>query len=343
MDTHGSRRSDPDASRMTLGEHLDELRACVVRSLIALAAAGLLCIWPARYLIDIIARPYVIAQKFHDAPPNFLLTSPTEGFLIYLKVVAVSALILAGPYVLYQLWSFVAAGLYPNEKQWAYRLIPVSVGLFFAGIVFMYLFVILMCLNFLIGFGKWLPMPSTDLFPWEQALMGHAAPGPPASQPASAPTLHIPVLNTPPDSPQAGQLWFDATLRELRLYDGQRQFALPMTPTKDASVVTTHFRLDEYISFFLTMTLAFGVAFQMPLVVYFLVRTGIVTVDTFGQYRKAVIFGIVVVAAVLAPPDLLSHLLLAGPMIVLFEIGLLVARRSAKRTPPERRPSAEGR
>jgi sec-independent protein translocase protein TatC len=75
------------------------------------------------------------------------------------------------------------------------------------------------------------------------------------------------------------------------------------------------------------MTVAFGAAFQMPLVVYFLVRSGIVSAKTLRSYRKIVILLIVIIAGVLAPPDLLSHLLLSGPMILLFELGLIVADR----------------
>ena len=78
------------------------------------------------------------------------------------------------------------------------------------------------------------------------------------------------------------------------------------------------------------MIVAFGLAFQIPLVVVFLTRTGIVPAATMRKYRKVVIFVIVVIAAMLAPPDLLSHLLLTGPMILLFELGLLLSRRASE-------------
>ena len=95
-------------------------------------------------------------------------------------------------------------------------------------------------------------------------------------------------------------------------------------------MVTTHFKIGEYLTFVLVLTVAFGLAFQMPLVVVFLVRAGIVTVSTLRSYRRVVILLIVFIAGMIAPPDLLSHLLLSGPMILLFEIGLLFAARGKK-------------
>jgi len=108
--------------------------------------------------------------------------------------------------------------------------------------------------------------------------------------------------------------------------DGQT-FSTQLQRDDHRALVTTHFKIGEYLSFLLIMTLAFGAAFQTPLVVLFLARTGIVPVTAFRKYRRVVIFIIVVVAGVLAPPDLLSHLFLSGPMILLFELGVLLAGR----------------
>ena len=83
--------------------------------------------------------------------------------------------------------------------------------------------------------------------------------------------------------------------------------------------------------------IAFGAAFQLPLVVIFLVATGIASVATLRSYRKVVFLTIVVIAGILAPPDLLSHLMLSGPMILLFEIGLLIAARREARVKAEPR------
>jgi sec-independent protein translocase protein TatC len=97
------------------------------------------------------------------------------------------------------------------------------------------------------------------------------------------------------------------------------------------ALITTHFRIGEYLSFVLVLMVAFGTAFQMPLVVVFLVRTGLVPLEIFRKYRKIAILVILFIAGLLAPPDLASHLMLSGPMVLLFELGLWVAARGEKR------------
>jgi sec-independent protein translocase protein TatC len=97
-------------------------------------------------------------------------------------------------------------------------------------------------------------------------------------------------------------------------------------------MIATHFKIGDYLSFILIMTIAFGLAFQMPLVVFFLATSGLVEIETFRKYRKIVILVIIFIAGMLAPPDLLSHLLLSGPMILLFELGLWLAARRQRRS-----------
>ena len=121
-----SRELNPDDVRMSLGDHLDELRACLIKSLLSLVVGCLVCIWPAKYLLALIARPVVLALRAHGQPDNLLATSPTETLLIYIKIVIFAGIVLASPYILYQLWSFVAAGLYPHERRWVSKLVPVS-------------------------------------------------------------------------------------------------------------------------------------------------------------------------------------------------------------------------
>ena len=142
-------QTDPEATRMTLGEHLEELRVCVARSLIALLITCLACIWPSKYLLELIARPVVLVLRRHGQPDSFLATGPVETLLVYVKVVLIFGLVLGAPYILYQLWSFVAAGLYQRERQWVRRIVPISVGLFLAGVVFMYVFALMLTIALL--------------------------------------------------------------------------------------------------------------------------------------------------------------------------------------------------
>jgi Sec-independent protein secretion pathway component TatC len=326
---------DPDAARMTLGEHLDELRRCVLRSLVALVLACVICIYPAKYLLALIARPVILALRRHGQPDSFLATSPVEAILVYIKVVLLFGVIFAAPVIIHQLWSFVATGLYPRERQWIYRLVPASVGLFLAGVLFMYTFVLIVSLNFLVGFGGWLPLPNPQPNLFERHLLGVHRIETPETQPAIEDAPRVPLLDVDPEDPPVGALWVNVTDAKLKVQWPEGPYSVQLLRSDQRALVTTHFRIGEYLSFVLILTIAFGLAFQMPLVVLFVVRAGIVSVQILRSYRRVVILIIVIIAGVLAPPDLLSHLMLSVPMIVLFEIGLLLAAR-----PPRPRPEA---
>lgn len=315
---------------MTIGEHLEELRGCIVRSLAALLIACLICIWPARYLLELIARPVILALRHYGQPDTFLATGPTEALLIYVKTVIIAGLILASPYVIYEIWSFIAAGLFPHERRAVYRVIPMSVALFFAGVVFMYAFVLLLSLKFLIGFSAWLPMPDARATALEQLFLGDRAP-PGAHAPAAedAPPA-VTLLGADPPAPDPGTLWFNTFDNQLKLRGHDRTYIVQFTPAESRTMVTTHFRIGEYLTYVLVLTIAFGLAFQMPVVVVFFVRMGLVPIETFRSYRRVVILVIVIIAGAIAPPDLLSHVLLSVPMILLFELGLLIARPGKK-------------
>ena len=315
---------------MTIGEHLDELRACLVRSLIALVLACLLCIWPAKYLLAILARPYVLALRQHEQPANFLQTSPVEVILIYIKVVLFAGLVISAPYIIHQVWNFVAAGLHQNEKKWVRKLVPISVGLFVTGVAFMYVFVLLLALNFLVGFSSWLPLPSARPTALENVLLRDRDAPLPESQPAILEAPKVPTFAEDPNDPPVGTVWFNALERKLKFQGAEETYSVQLRRDQHQPLVTPHFKIGEYLTFVLVLTIAFGLAFQMPLVVVFLVRTGIVPLATFKKYRKVVILVTVVIAGMIAPADLMSHVLLSGAMILLFEIGLLVAARKPK-------------
>ncbi len=320
----------PDDVRMTVGEHLEELRRRLIRAIVALVVACILCIWPSKYLLEFIARPVVLVLRRHNQPENLLQTSPVEAILIYIKVVLVFGIIIASPYMLYQIWAFVAAGLYPGERRWVTRFFPYSVGLFLVGAAFMYTLVLMVSLNFLVGFSAWIPLPEAQPNAMERMLLGAPAPPAPTTQALAPDTPTVPFLDADPYAPPAGSLWFNTLEGKLKLRTPERTFAFRMTPDKGQAMFETHFKISDYLSFVLIMTIAFGTAFQMPLVVLFLVRTGLVELQTMRKYRKIVILMIVFIAGILAPPDLLSHVLLSIPMVLLFELGMLLAARGPR-------------
>lgn len=327
------RSDNPEEYKMTLGEHLDELRGCLVRSLAALVAACVLCAWPAQFLLEWTVQPLKLALREHGQPETLLATSPTESLLVYLKVVIFLGLTIASPYVIHQIWSFVGKGLYAREKTWVYKLAPASAGLFVVGVAFMYVFVLYLSLSFLIGFGTWLPSPPAQAT-WIQALLG-AQPRPPATQPAPGPApSSIPVVFEDPREPKPGDVWLNATEMKLKAQAADRTVSVHVQDDSRQSLVTTHFRIGDYLTFVMVLALGFGLAFQIPLVVIFLVRSGIAPRATLARSRKFVVLIIVIIAGALAPPDLVSHLLLAGPMILLFELGLWLTRDAAKEARP---------
>lgn len=326
--------ADVETTRMTIGEHIEELRGCLLRSMAALVVACLACIWPAKYLLELIARPVVLVLRAHGQPDSFLATSPVENLMVYIKVVLIFGVVIAAPYIIYQLWMFVAAGLYRHEKTWVYRLLPISLGLFATGVVFMYTLALLMSLNFLVGFSGWLPLPRAEPTALERMLLRLPSPAAATSQPAvgAGSAAVVPLVDRDPVAPPVGAVWVNVPDAKLKLRGPDSQtYSVQIQRDDRRALVTTHFRIGEYLSFVLVLTIAFGAAFQTPLVVVFLARSGIVPVETFRKYRKVVILVILLLAGMLSPPDLFSHLLLSGPMVALFELGLLLARRGDER------------
>ncbi|MCA9243950.1 MAG: preprotein translocase subunit TatC [Phycisphaerales bacterium] len=299
-----------------------------MRSLIALVASFLICLWPAQYALKVVARPVLVAMKAHNQPTTFLSTGPLEGVIIYLKMVLALSLIIAGPYIIYQIWHFVAQGLYTKERQWVYKMVPFSIGLFLLGVAFMYFFVLVISLHFLIGFTTWFPMPNLEPTFIENMVIGEHSPTSPvdiATDLAGKPG--VAVLSHDPENPIDGAVWVNRTTHELRAQIGGETYAMEMTPTHGGSMMLTHFRFSEYISFLLVITIAFGLAFQSPLVVLFLTVSNLVPLETMRKSRRMIILLIVIVAAFLSPADLMSHVMLSTCMILLFEAGMLLSAR----------------
>lgn len=314
-----------DEARMSVGEHLDELRTRLVRCLVAFFVIALLLIYPAKDLLSLIVRPVVIALQANNQIDTLLQTSPTEMMMIYLKVVLVFALILSAPYTIYQVWQFVAAGLYDHEKHWVTRLVPWSVGLFFAGVTFMYTIVLLVSLNFLINFSSWIPLPNPELNYWEQTVVG-AAPDVPRD-PNDPTLLNVPVLATDPVEPKPGDTWFNATQSKLKVRGQDHVWGVMLQQLDHRPLATTHFKIGDYLNFVLSMTIAFGLAFQMPLIVLAIVKMQIFSVQQLQKMRGYVYLTIAVAAGILAPPEFLSHMLLWIPMMLLYEGGLWMASK----------------
>lgn len=232
-------------------QHLVELRDRLVKAIIAIAVVGgALAIFPGPgALYDILAAPLVAHLP---TGTTLIATSVISPFMVPLKVLLMTAFLLALPVVLWQVWSFVAPGLYSHEKKLVLPLVASSTLLFFLGVAFCYFFV----------FGQ--------VFSFIQSF-----------------------------APKS------------------------ITATPD---------IEAYLSFVLTMFLAFGTAFEVPIVVIVLARMGIVSIQKLKDFRGYFVVLAFVIAAIVTPPDVVSQLALAIPMCLLYEVGIWAAQIFIKHT-----------
>lgn len=231
--------------------HLVELRDRLIRVVFAIGIAFIaLAIYPSpSALYDLLAMPLV---EHLPKGATLIATNPISPFMVPIKVTMLAAFMLALPVVLYQIWAFVAPGLYQHEKRLVLPLIVSSTLLFFLGVSFCYFFV----------FGK--------VFTFIQEFAPKS-------------------ITAAPD-------------------------------------------IEAYLSFVLNMFIAFGAAFEVPVVLVILVRMGMVSIEKLRDFRSYFIVIAFVIAAVVTPPDVVSQLALAIPMCVLYEVGIVAAGLFAKHT-----------
>jgi sec-independent protein translocase protein TatC len=163
------RVASTEMASMGFLEHLEELRRRIVWSLVYVAGGFFLCWFYAERVYGYMQAPIMTALRNHHLDEKLVYLNPTEPFNMYLKVGFMCGLFVASPFVLYQVWAFIAPGLYRNEKRYVLPFMVSSVGLFVAGGLFGYKMVYPQALDFLIGYGKqFQPMITigeyTDLF-----------------------------------------------------------------------------------------------------------------------------------------------------------------------------------
>jgi sec-independent protein translocase protein TatC len=227
----------------TFISHLVELRDRLLRAVLAVVVV-FLCLFPwAKELYAVLAMPLLAVLP---AGGQMIATDVVGVFLVPVKVAMLVAFVIALPYVLYQVWAFVAPGLYVHEKRLVLPLVIASSVLFLIGMSFAYFLV----------------------FPVVFKFMASIAP--------------------------EGVAW--------------------MTD------------IEKYLSFVLTTFIAFGLTFEVPVVVIVLVRAGLVSIQQLKESRPYVIVGAFVVGAIFTPPDVLSQVMLALPLWLLYELGIILAR-----------------
>ena len=312
---------DPDSFRMSVGEHLEELRTRIILALAGFFVAIIICLVFSERVMVFFCAPltHQLEKRFMDS--RLYYSDLTDPFMTYLKISMISAAAIAGPWMIYQIWLFVAAGLYPHERKNITRYIPLSVILFLTGLVFVYFAVLPLCIGFFLDFGNLLPMPGAHSAPKVENVV----------------TFHVPFVHGDPASLRAGDLWLDVDRHKLKIFFPESDTDLTKGTIRSLSfgsdsLVSPIITLGQYIDLVLMFGLIFGIAFQLPLVILAVVAIGIVDVAFLRKQRKAVFFGMTIASAFLAPGDIITSMMaLLIPLVVLYEFGLWLAVFAGKK------------
>lgn len=229
-------------TRLTLVEHLEELRLRIIKSVIFIAVASLFVYNFSDKILSYLVKPV----------GKVVFLSPAEAFMTKLKIGFFGGLFVASPFVTYQVWKFVSAGLNRSERKYALLFCPVSFILFIIGAGFGYFIIIPIGLKLLLAYA-------TD-------------------------------------------------------------------------VMTPMIRVADYISFIGALSFVFGVVFQVPLIILFLAKIGVVNTAFLSSKRRHAIVIIFIVAAALTPPDVVTQFLMAVPLIILYEVGIIFSRFVQRKT-----------
>jgi sec-independent protein translocase protein TatC len=240
--------SDRSSGRMSFLEHLDELRKRIINATIALFGGFLIAFVFIGPVFDFIMRPL---QEALPEGGTLIYTNPTEAFILNIKIAAIAGLVIASPLVIFQVWRFIAPGLYVNEKKWAIPFVVISTACFVAGTAFSHYIVFPFAWTFFAAF-------TTDI--------------------------------------------------------------LTFMP-----------RIEPAFSMYIRLLLAFGVVFEMPTMVLFLSRMGLLTARFMVKNFKYFMLIAVVLSAVITPPDVISQIAMTGPLIILYGISIGLAWAFGKR------------
>lgn len=332
---HADRTGEVEGRSMSLGEHLEELRSRLLKAGIGVAIAAGLCFWFARDMVAYIADPMRYALIRCGFPGDLASTDPTLGFGVFMKVGLIASCILAAPWILWQLWQFIAAGLYPSERKCVHILVPFSTVMAFLGVAFSYFIVLPVSAVFFVNFSTNFPLHDAKAnvvteqlskFSTESGLGGEES----AHDKRPKPTLfdaeptRFPILKEDPKAPKAGQAWINAEDGNLKIATAdQYVVVVRAAPPRMLSALPS---LEEWVGFASFTTLGIVAIFQIPVVMLVLGWTRLISPDMIAKNRKLVVFGCAIAAAIIAPPDAVSMMVLGLPIYILFEGGLLLMR-----------------
>ncbi len=237
--------------------HLEELRDRLIHSAIAVGVGFVICYIFSDTLFGYLVKPL---QESMPEGDRMIYTALPEMFFTYVKTAFVAGLLLTSPYIFYQVWLFIAPGLYRKEKKLVFPFVFFSTILFVGGALFGYFIVFPFGFKFFMGFAN--------------------------------------------------------------------EYIQAMPSVK------------QYFSFAIKLLIAFGLVFELPVIIYFLTRLGLVTTDFLKKKRKYAILLTFVMAAVLTPPDVVTQTMMAFPLIILYEVGIIVSRLAVKKRASEEKEEA---
>ncbi len=308
----------PDEFRMTIGEHLEELRTRLILSLMGFVVAAIVCFIFGEKVVWYFCKPLMNALESNGFSPQMFMGEVAESFMVFIKISMITAAAFASPWMIYQFWLFVAAGLYPHERKYITKYWPLSVLLLVTGMVFLYFVVLPLMLRFFVAFNIGLPLT----FP---VKIDTSAP--------QSMAVTLPLLNGDPAHPIPGNEWFDLSQGRLKFCIGTvADPQIRVIPYGSSAMVTPQITLSAYIDMVIGMLLSFGLAFQTPLVVLALVRIGIFEVDQLKAMRRYVYFSTAIIAGFIVPDVVGGMIALMIPLMLLFELGLWLAREPGQST-----------
>jgi len=149
---------------MSLGDHIEELRARLILIILGLAVGLILCLFFGKFLIGLLATPFEKATDSTDVLRHLQTIQPAEGFIVYIKVCLVFGLLITSPWVFWQIWAFVSSGLYRRERKFVYAVAPISALLFTTGAIFFLVIIAPLAMGFFIKFNERLALASNWTF-----------------------------------------------------------------------------------------------------------------------------------------------------------------------------------
>ena len=247
-------KDDVDESAAPLIEHLTELRSRLIRSVVAFALCMIAAFTVATHIFNFLANPIVEILKENGQSPDLIFTGLQQGFMVNIRISLFGGFMVSFPYISFQLWKFVAPGLYKNEKSAFLPFLLASPLLFLLGASFAFYVVMPLAFDFFLGFQQ----ENADV----SDLVG------------------ITYLGT----------------------------------------------INEYLGLTMKFIIAFGLCFQLPVLLTLMGKVGLISSEALAKSRKYAVVGILLLAAIVTPPDVITQIILFTVVYALYEVSVLLVK-----------------